>query len=227
MKRSLKALVPIKHASERIPGKNFRSFNSKPLYSHVLEKLSAIDAIDEIVIDTDSAVIKELCPKEFPKVRIIDRPGHILGHHVTMNTIIDYDLSQTSGEHFLQTHVTSPLFSGETVEKAIDAYFSKLDTFDSLFSVYKMKRRVYSRAGEPINCDLSKIERSQDMAEVLVENGCISIFSRKSFLAAGKSKFGTRPQFFCMSEYESADIDFEYDFVLAELMHRHQNLFPR
>jgi CMP-N-acetylneuraminic acid synthetase len=225
MKRSLKALVPIKHSSERIPGKNFRSFDSRPLYTHVLEKLSAIEAVEEIIVDTDSAVIKDVCPRQFPKVRIIDRPEHILGHHVTMNTIIDYDLTQVPGEHFLQTHVTSPLFSIETAERAIDAYFSKLDAFDSLFSVYKMKRRVYSRDGEPINCELGVIERSQDLAEVLVENSCFFLFSRKSFLAAGKSRIGFKPQLFCMSEYESADIDFEYDFVLAELLKKHRDLF--
>src|SRR3954469_10938442 len=177
MKRSLKALVPIKHSSERIPGKNFRAFNSKPLYSHVLEKLSAIDAIEEIHIDTDSPVIKDVCPKVFSKVRIIDRPESIRGHLVTMNTIIDHDLSQVPGEPFLQTQVTNPLFSIETVERAIDDYFSRLDSFDSLFSVYRMKRRVYSKSGQPINCALDQIERSQDLSEVLVENSCIFLFS--------------------------------------------------
>ena len=33
------ALIPIKHNSERVPGKNYRDFNGKPLFTYILDNL--------------------------------------------------------------------------------------------------------------------------------------------------------------------------------------------
>ena len=38
-------IVPIKHNSERVPGKNYRSFNGKPLFEIIVEKLLKCDMI--------------------------------------------------------------------------------------------------------------------------------------------------------------------------------------
>jgi len=33
------ALVPMRHNSERVPGKNYRQFAGKPLYTHIIDSL--------------------------------------------------------------------------------------------------------------------------------------------------------------------------------------------
>ena len=50
------ALVPMKANSERVSGKNFRSFSGKPLFQWVLDAL-AVDEVREIVINTDARKI--------------------------------------------------------------------------------------------------------------------------------------------------------------------------
>ena len=50
----LAALVPMRHHSQRVPGKNYRPLAGKPLFHHILETLLAVPEIDEIVVDTDS-----------------------------------------------------------------------------------------------------------------------------------------------------------------------------
>src|SRR5690349_22501127 len=103
------ALVPIKANSQRLPNKNFLDLNGQPMYRAVLDTLQSVPEIDSILINTDSEIIKQDCGSSYSKVRIIDRPAHLLGDRITMNSIIDYDLEQVQGEHFLQTHVTNPL----------------------------------------------------------------------------------------------------------------------
>jgi CMP-N-acetylneuraminic acid synthetase len=48
------ALVPMRHRSQRVPGKNYRDLAGKPLYQHIIEMLLAVPEVDEIVVDTDS-----------------------------------------------------------------------------------------------------------------------------------------------------------------------------
>ena len=51
------ALVPMRHSSERVPGKNYREMAGKPLYFHILTTLQAVPEIAEVVVDTDSPEI--------------------------------------------------------------------------------------------------------------------------------------------------------------------------
>ena len=60
------ALMPMRHSSERVPGKNYRMFNGKPLFHHVLEALLAVNDVDRVVINTDSGIIIDQCETLFP-----------------------------------------------------------------------------------------------------------------------------------------------------------------
>jgi CMP-N-acetylneuraminic acid synthetase len=54
MNPSIAAIVPMRHDSRRVPGKNYRLFAGRPLYHHILLQLSTCPQISQIVIDTDS-----------------------------------------------------------------------------------------------------------------------------------------------------------------------------
>lgn len=69
-KPRIAALVPMRHQSERVPGKNYRLFAGKPLYHHIISSLLACQYIGEICINTDSPFIISDAPKHFP-VRLI------------------------------------------------------------------------------------------------------------------------------------------------------------
>jgi len=85
------ALIPIKHNSERVPGKNYKNFNGKPLFFWIINTLVNSTFIDKIIIDTDSHIIKELVPKYFndnmERIIIYDRPEHLHGGHVATNDL--------------------------------------------------------------------------------------------------------------------------------------------
>ncbi len=78
MTLSIVAFMPMRHSSERVPGKNYRDFNGQPLFHHVVSALLAVPQITTVVIDTDSPTIVEQCAEHFPEVRCIDRPEHLL-----------------------------------------------------------------------------------------------------------------------------------------------------
>src|SRR5205823_13783609 len=82
------AIVPMRHSSERVPGKNYRPFAGKPLYHHIIGSLLACPQIDEVVIDTDSPTIMADAAEHFPQVTIIERPKHLLSGLVPTNELV-------------------------------------------------------------------------------------------------------------------------------------------
>ena len=209
------ALLPMKGTSERVPGKNIRLFGGEPLFYHILKTLENVKYIDRIIINTDSQKIKNLA-SSFPKVIFHDRPAEICGGHIPMNTIIDYDISHSDGEFFLQTHSTNPLLSSDTLQRALETFFMEMTEYDSLFSVSRIQQRLYDKNFTPLNHNPSVLQNTQELDPVFAENSCIYIFSRESFMKNGNNRLGLHPYAFEIPPQESYDIDTEDDFQIAE-----------
>jgi len=216
----IKALLPMKGTSERVPNKNMKDFNGVPLYHAIMKSLLASKYIDKVVINTDSDIIVKDAKDNFKdRVIIIDRPQNIRGGDVSMNIIIDYDLSKLNGEYFLQTHSTNPLLKTDTIDKAIETYLNKLDKYDSLFGVTKVQTRFYDKDANPINHNPEELLRTQDLEPLYEENSNFYIFSKDSFEKSNKKRIGLKPQIFEVNKLEAVDIDEPEDFKLAELIY--------
>ena len=217
------ALLPMKRHSERVPEKNIRPFCGRPLYHHVMATLLECPLIERVYIDTDSEGIARDATEHFKeRVGIIWRPPAICGDFVSMNVIIGHDLSQVTGDSFLQTHSTNPLLTSATIQTAIERFFSPGD-HDSLFSVTRIQMRLYDRDGNPINHDPREMLRTQDLEPVYAENSNFYVFSRRSFARCGR-RIGQRPILFEIPKTEAIDIDDLEDFQLAEYIAQGQEL---
>lgn len=214
------ALVPMKGHSERVPNKNLKNFNGKPLYHCIVNSLLLCPKIKEVCINTDSEQIKDDIRDNFENVRIIDRPERIQGDFVSMNDIIAYDLSVTEGEYYLQTHSTNPLIKSTTISDAINEFENSLGQIDSLFSVTRHQTRLYWKDGQPINHNSGELLRTQDLPAVYEENSNFYIFTRDSFSIANNQRIGLRAAMFEVNKLEAIDIDETDDFNLAELIYK-------
>jgi N-acylneuraminate cytidylyltransferase len=212
------ALLPMKGHSERVPNKNMRAFAGVPLYHAVARELQRSKYITRIVINTDSDRIANDARAHFSKVSIVDRPEHIQGDFVPMNEIIEYDLSQTDGEFYLQTHSTNPLLRAETIDAAIEFYVNNQKAYDSLFSVTRIQSRFYWQDGSAINHNPRELLRTQDLPPIFEENSCFYLFSKTSFKAAGSRRIGLKPFMYAIDKLEAVDIDEPQDFILAEAL---------
>ena len=219
MESKLIALVPMRHHSVRVPGKNYRPLAGKPLYHHILNALLAVDAVDEIVVDTDSDLILEGLQQDFPTVKRLRRPEDLRADTVPMNDILLHDTAEFPAEFYLQTHTTNPLLTPETVSKAIETFFTNFPTYDSLFGVTRLQTRLWDSDGKPVNHDPDILLRTQDLPPIYEENSCIYIFSRQSLLTR-RNRLGERPLMFEIPADEAWDIDEELDFTVAETLYK-------
>ncbi len=212
------ALVPMRHLSVRVPGKNYRPLAGKPLYQHILNTLLACPEISQVVVDTDSPVVVEGCRQHYPSVVLIDRPEHLRADTIPMNEILMYDTSRVPADLYLQTHTTNPLLLPATVSKAIQTLQAQFPAYDSLFSVTRLQTRLWDQLGRAINHNPAVLLRTQDLPPVYEENSCLYIFTRET-LENRRNRLGERPYLFEIDAAEARDIDEELDFLIAEFLY--------
>ncbi|MCJ7677191.1 MAG: acylneuraminate cytidylyltransferase family protein [Anaerolineales bacterium] len=211
------ALVPMRHHSERVAGKNYRLMAGRPLYAYILETLQACRSVSQIIVDTDSPIIREGVAERFPSVRLIDRPEHLRGGDVPTNDILEHDVRTAPSAYFLQTHCTNPLLKTATIDRAVEAFLQAFPGKDSLFTVTRWNKRLWSEGGEPLNHDPAVLLRTQDLPPVFEENSCLYLFERQRFLTS-HNRLGHAPMLFEIAAEEALDIDEEHDFRLVETL---------
>lgn len=211
------ALVPMRHHSQRVPGKNYRPVAGKPLFHYILETLLSVAEIEQVAVDTDSETVMNGLHQHFPAVKVIERPAHLRADDVSMNDILEHDTGEIQADFFLQTHATSPLIRPGTVARAIAAFERHYPENDSLFSVTPLQTRLYDRAGRAINHDPNTLLQTQDLPPVFEENSCLYIFTRDN-LRARHHRIGVHPFLFEMRADEAWDIDNELDLEICEFM---------
>lgn len=211
------ALVPMRHHSQRVPGKNYRILAGKPLFHHIIETLLAVPEIDQIVVDTDSNEVTEGLKQHFPSVKIIHRPESLRADDVPMNEILIHDTNLYPADFYLQTHSTNPLLKSETVSNAIQSLSTNYPTKDSLFSVTRLQTRLYDKDGNAMNHNPKELIQTQDLPPVYEENSCIYIFTREN-LQTKRHRISDKPLMFEIDADEAWDIDEELDFAICDFL---------
>lgn len=212
------AIVPMRHDSERVKGKNYRPLGGRPLYQHIVSTLQACPRISEVVIDTDSDVIATDARDAFAGIRVIMRPEEIRGGDVDMNIVLRNDVAQVAADVYVQTHSTNPLLRADTVTRAIDTYLGARGEHDTLFTVTALQSRLYTAEGQAINHDPLVLLRTQDLPPVFEENSCLYVFTAETLRQTGK-RIGDRPLLFPIDREESWDIDEEIDWKVVETLY--------
>jgi CMP-N-acetylneuraminic acid synthetase len=217
IKQSITALVPMRHHSQRVVGKNYRPLAGRPLYEYIIKILLDCPEIEAVVVDTDSQLVMDGLRKNFPQVRILERPEHLRRDDIPMNEVLAYDVSQLNSDLYLQTHSTNPLLSSQTISRAIHALIENYPAYDSLFAVTRIKTRLWDQLGRAINHNPKILLQTQDLPPIYEENSCIYIFSAESLLA-NRNRLGERPLMFEIDPPEAWDIDDELDFQIVEFL---------
>jgi|GEM_PF-1452867 len=233
-KPAITALITIQeNANYYLPDVHFKEFGGKPLFQLMIEKLLSIAEIQRVVITTDSEKVRKLYG-DHKQVSLIGLPNpetlsndtteRILQEMLTSDRMTAHALSQTDGEHFMQTQCINPLLSVQTIENAIAHYYNyvlndEYSQFDSVMSLTRIEKRLYD------NSDYPKITLRNDPHFVIFEDTVFNIFSRAAFNRNKKQKFGQNPMFFEVPEIESLTVETPAGYQLAKLAYDNQKLF--
>jgi CMP-N-acetylneuraminic acid synthetase len=209
------AVVPMRHSSERVPGKNYRLLGGVPLFHHVVRSLLGVPEIAEVVIDTDSEAILQDVAVSFPQVRTVLRPDHLRAGETPMNDVLLNTVEHVDADVLLQTHSTNPFLSSATISAALARYLAGENDCDSAFGVTRLQARLWTADARPLNHDPAVLLRTQDLPPVYLENSCFYVFT-PDVLRTRRNRIGVRPLLVEVPPEEALDIDEESDFRLAE-----------
>jgi len=217
MMTTIVALVPMRHHSQRVSGKNYRPLAGRPLYQHIIDTLLSCPEIAQVVVDTDSPPLIEGLHQNYPQVLVIERPEHLRDDATPMNEVLVHDTSQVQADFYLQTHSTNPLLQASSISGAIRTFLENYPACDSLFSVTRLQTRLWNQLGRAINHNPAILLQTQDLPPVYEENSCMYIFTRQTLLTR-RNRLGERPLMYEILPAEAWDIDDEIDLAVVNTL---------
>lgn len=205
------SVVPIKLNNERLPGKNTRLLNGKPLLEYILDTLLKCNSIDERYVFCSNSVIEQFLNG---KAKFLKRPDRLDLPTSNFSQIMDAFLDEICADIYVYAHATAPFVSIASIQTCLDAVIS--GQYDSAFTATKIQDFLWKN-NEAMNFDPRNLPRSQDIEPIYRESSGVYVFSRESYRKT-HSRVGDNP-FICEIGYKEAiDINTYEDFELAEQM---------
>lgn len=213
------AMIPARIGSKRVPKKNLRYLNGKPLITYSIEAAKKSGVFDEIYINSDSDIFGEIA--EQCGVKFYLRPAS-LGSDSTNNDEFVYDfIKKVDGDILTQLLPTSPLITAEEISDFVSEMIN--GKYDTMISVINHQIAcIYNNV--PINFKLLEHHRSsQTMTPVQSYATVLMSWTYKSF-KNNIHKYGfayhgadSRIGYYPLKGFSEIDIDNEEDFKLAEI----------
>ncbi len=223
------AFIPARGGSKRLPGKNIKLFDGKPLLYYSIQIGREAPSIDRVIVSTDSEEISDVAASF--GAEIIRRPDELAGDTATTGAAARHTVETLKSrggslEALVTLQPTNPLRTVEMVEAAIVLFKQHPET-DSVISVSHDERKSGRIVEDRFTPDYAPGTRSQDMPQKYFENGLVYV-SRAEMVVRDSDVFGSRivpmitPPLFAMG-----DIDTQVDFDVAEtLLRRFREKFP-
>lgn len=213
------AMIPARLGSQRVPKKNLRLLNGKPLISYSIEAAKESGVFDEIYVNSESEIFGEIAINQ--GIRFYKRP-EVFASNSSNNDDFAFDfIKNVDGDILIQLLPTSPLISPQEIKDFVNEMIVK--QYDTLISVVNHQIACIFK-DHPINFKLLEPHiSSQQMIPVQSYATVLMAWTYKSFLNS-MSKYGfayhgadTKIGYFTLKGFSEIDIDNEEDFHLAEI----------
>ena len=210
--------------SKGLPNKNLLKIGDKSLIGHTLTQAKAIDAIDCIIVSSDSnEILKE--GEIYAADILLQRSAKLASDDAgKIDAIIDClnHAESNLNKHFdyvIDLDVTSPLRNLIDIENCLE--FTKDQGFKNLITVTNSKKNPYfnqieiTNEGPQLVKSGHNIKGRQSAPKVFDMNASIYVWSR-DFLINEKTLFSRDTIVYDMPEERSLDIDNELDFKIVK-----------
>ncbi len=224
------AFIPARGGSKRIPKKNIRLLNGKPLIAYTIEAARKSRHINRTVVSTDSEEIASVAKEHGAEVPFL-RPESVSQSNSTEMEFFNHALDWFSkNENYepdliVLLYPTSPFRKPESIDRAIEEMLAHPEA-DSLRSVRLCSEHPYKMwviedrylkpfvKGEDLNMHTLSY---QLLPTVYIQNASIYI-TKPSTIRNKKSPTGDVIIPFIMDDIESIDINNPMDFHFAEVV---------
>ncbi len=216
-------MITARGGSKRIPRKNIKEFNGKPIIAYSIEAALNSGVYDEVMVSTDDEEIAEISRKFGASVPFL-RSEKTSNDFATTTDVIEEVITEyrNRGVDFeIATCIypTAPFITADRLKTAVETL--KDSDADSLIPIvrfsYPPQRAMEIREGRLVFRQHEFLSmRSQDLTAHYHDAGQFYVFRTQSFLKNKNIMVGNILPLE-LSELEVQDIDNEVDWKLAEL----------
>lgn len=220
-------VIPARGGSKGIPKKNIRLMMGKPLISYVINVAKSSKFTPDVIVSTDSDEIATI--SERYGAIIIKRDESLSSDLVTLDPVIFHAtnkaeaLFQKRYTAVITIQPTSPLLSTNTLDKAIEFFFSQ--NKDSVISVVNRPHLLWGEENGHIVPLFKERLNRQELPPLYFETGAFLICNRE--IMTKKSRLGTNISVFEMPLSEAIDIDDKNDWVISESIMQRKRIILR
>jgi CMP-N-acetylneuraminic acid synthetase len=187
------AVVPVKNTYPAMPDIPFRRVDGVTLLDLAIREADGVDAVEEIVVTTDSDDVAEYVRDHWPEAAVLRRPEQLCRETTTIADVLRHVVSERGYPEdtiicLLSVH--TPRRRSSHIQKALDAY--RLYGVDSVVSVYEERSLLYQmgeqglKAVNPSNEGRVRLEREA----TYVDTGAVRVLPARNL--EGESLAGRR-----------------------------------
>lgn len=219
------AIIPARGGSKRLPGKNIKFLNGKPLIAHSIEPALDSLKLTTVAVSTDDEAIASIAKEHGADVPFI-RPSDIAGDTSSVVDALRHAVSfyEDQGHEVkavVLLQVTSPFRKTTDIDKAIEVF--EKNKADSVTTVSHATHHPYYaiKGGQdemaPFFDEEKLSMQSHMLPPAVYENGAVYVV--KTSVLKSRGLYGEK-SFICQNDEPllSVDIDTQADFDLAEFL---------
>lgn len=221
------AMIPVRMGSKRVPNKNLRMIDGRPLVWYIANAVIQSGQFDkkDIYINSESDVFKALA--DSLGINFYHRPAEFSTDTATNDDFALDFVKNVECDTLFQFLATSPFLSRQDVESFCQNMVS--NNYDTLISVTPVQIECIHQ-GKPVNfVQKEKTKPSQDL-EPILSYACGMMAWKSEKYIENMNRFGSayhggdgHTGFYEISGFASVDIDTVDDFALAEVVHAYLN----
>ncbi|HVG53426.1 MAG TPA: acylneuraminate cytidylyltransferase family protein [Vicinamibacterales bacterium] len=226
---SVVALIPSRHGSKRVPGKNVRVLGGHPVLAYTIAPAIESGVFESVIVSTDSEEVAAIARHYGAEVPFL-RPAALAGDTSPDIEWVEYTLAELgrkgrTWDCFSLLRPTSPFRSAETIRRAL-AQFLAQDGVDSLRAVEKCAQhpgKMWVIRGDRMFPLLPFGNGSQPwhstpyqaLPPIYVQNASLEI-AWTSVVSTRRSIAGDMMVPFLTDGHEGFDINDPHDWMIAE-----------
>ena len=212
--------IPARSGSKRVPAKNLRYLNGKPMIAYAIECACECGILDDVYVNTDSETIGKLAA--YHEVKHYRRSAELASDTASGDDFTADFMKSVAADTVVMISPVCPLVQAADVAASVEA-FKKSDC-DTLITCHETQMQTFCQ-GKAVNIDPdAPLAPTQHNPAVQILNWAVTIWDVQSFLKeyeARKSGYiGVRRLLHPIPSMRAIKISHEEDFRLAEAVMR-------
>lgn len=210
--------IPAREGSKRVPKKNMRFMNNKPMISYAIETSINANISSELYINTDSQEIIDYVRNNYTQFKIYERDSYLATDQVQSDEFNHDIIKKLKPDTLIMINPVCPLIDKEDLTNALNCY--KNSNCDTLITSSSTQMQTFCD-GKPINININEpLAPSQDNKIIQILNWAITIWDAKEFMkrieTKGYGSLGKNRILFDIDPLHAIKVSEEKDFLLAE-----------